>query len=71
MEHLGSFAEQFYTWLSTTLFGEVPQNVWYTNNLDVIRGVTTVVMCGLVLLLGLALVVAVIRFMGRLFDFRR
>lgn len=71
MEVVTNIALRMYEWISTTLFGEVIANEWYSSHLDVIRGVTTVIMCGLVVLIALWLVVAVGRFLGGIFGMRR
>lgn len=61
-----TISQSMYDWIVNILFGELPQNTWYTNNLDVIRGITTVIMCAVVVLIALWLVVAVVTFLGRL-----
>lgn len=67
MSQFETIALSIYEWVSNILFGDVVDNAWYTSHLDVIRGITTVVMCGIVVLFALALVVAVMRFLGGIF----
>lgn len=57
-----TIAENFYLWVVTALFGEIPQNEWYTTHLDAIQGITTVILCSLVLLLAIAIITALWRF---------
>lgn len=71
MEKILTIAEMLYNQIITTIFGEIPDNIWYTANLDVIRGITTVVLTGIVLFVCVCLVVAVIRFLGALLSLRR
>lgn len=61
-----TIAQSIYYWVVNTLFGEIPNNTWYTSHLDVLRGAFTVAMCCVVVFFAIWLVVAVARFLGRL-----
>ena len=63
-------AQNIFDWVVTTLFGEIPQNAWYTNNLDTLRGAFTVAVCCIVFLLAVGLVVGVWRFFERCLGVR-
>lgn len=71
MEDIINIAQYIYVWICDTLLGAIPENNWYSANLDVIRGVFTVVLCAVVVLFALALVIAIARFFGSLVDLRR
>lgn len=66
-----TIAEQIYQTIVDVLFGNITGNEWYTAHLDAIRGITTVVLCAVVLFIVVWLVVSVIRFLGSIIDFRR
>lgn len=70
MEKILTIAEMLYSQIVNGIFGEIPDNIWYTANLDVIRGIVTVVLTSVVLLLCVIIVVAVMRFIGSLFHIR-
>lgn len=67
MTQFETIAKSMYEWICNVLFGDIPQNEWYTANLELIRAITTVVLCGVVVLGAIILVVAVMRFLGGLF----
>lgn len=66
-----TISQSIYEWVVEILFGEITENLWYNTHLDDIRGITTVVMCAVVVLFALWLVVAVGRFLGGIFGMRR
>lgn len=49
----------------------VEGNAWLTANIDKIQGITTIVLCALVIVIAVAIGVAVLRWFGSLFNFRR
>lgn len=49
----------------------VAGNSWLTANIDKIQGIATVILCGLVVAIAVAIGVAVLRWFGSLFSFRR
>lgn len=63
-----NIAQQIFEWLSTVLFGPVSDNVWYTENRDIIVGISIVVICAIVFAMCLWLVIAILRFFGRCLD---
>lgn len=63
-------AQQIYDWVVNTLFGEIIANAWYTQNLDKIRGIFTVVVCCIVFALAVGLVVGIWRFFERCLGVR-
>lgn len=71
MEDIINIAQYIYIWICDSLLGAIPENNWYSANLDVIRGIFTVVLCAVVVLFALALVVVIARFLGSLVDLRR
>lgn len=70
MEKILTIAEMLYNQIVNEIFGEIPDNIWYTANLDVIRGIVTVVLTSVVLLLCVIIVVAIMHFIGSLFRIR-
>lgn len=70
MEKILTIAEMLYNQIVNEIFGEIPDNIWYTANLDVIRGIVTVVLTSVVLLLCVIVVVAIMHFIGSLFRIR-
>lgn len=70
MEKINNIAQYVYEFIVNTLFGEITDNLWYTNNLDKIRGVGTVVICILVFSIAVCIVIAVLRFLSHLISMR-
>lgn len=68
MQEFITIANSMYEWVVSILFGDITTNEWYTSNLDAIRGITTVVLCAVVVLFALWLVVAVWRFLASIFT---
>lgn len=68
---MATIAERFYEVIVNTIFGELNCNEWYTAHLDAIRGITTVILCGVVILFVIGLVYAVGRFFGAILSGRR
>lgn len=66
-----TIAERLYHQIVDTIFGAIPDNAWYTTHLDAIRGITTVILVGVVLCVCVGVVVAVMRFLGGLLGWRR
>lgn len=64
-----TIAEKIYNEIITLIFGVIEGNEWYTAHLDAVRGILTVVLTCLVILIAFAIVVATIRFIGRCCDF--
>lgn len=58
-------SQNVYEWVVMTLFGEISDNTWYTQNLDTIRGISTVIVCAIVFALAVGLVIALWRFFER------
>lgn len=61
-----TIAEQIYNYIVTVLFGEIPNNSWYTNNLDTIRGIAIIVIAVIILAVALYILVLVCRFIANL-----
>lgn len=51
--------------------GAVTDNAWLTANIDKIQGIVTIVLCSIVLAVAIIIGLAVLRWFGRLFDWRR
>lgn len=62
-----SIAFNVWEWLSTILFGVVEDNAWYSANRDIVIGISIVVICAIVFVGVIALLIAILRFLGRLF----
>lgn len=63
-------AQQAYEWIVETLFGEITDNVWYSQNLDIIRGISVVIVCSIVFALAVGLVIGIWRFFERCLGVR-
>lgn len=62
-----SLSDTIFEYVRTYLF-TVSDNVFLSNNLDLIQGVATIVLIALTLSLCVYIVVSVLRFLGRLFN---
>lgn len=65
-----SLADAAYNFVST-IFTAIPGNTWWTENLDATIGQATYLFCFLVLAMAVWVGVAVLRWFGSLFDWRR
>lgn len=71
MEELKSIAYYLYMQIISTIFGEIPEAQWYTLHLDAIQSIVAVVLTCIVIIFALAIVLAILRFIGSCADIRR
>lgn len=64
--------ESAYTYILSILNADaVVGNIWLTANIDKIQGIATVVLCVLVVIMATWIALAVLRWFGSLFNWRR
>ena len=62
--------ELIYNFITTQLFAALPQNEWWTTNLDAIQGSATYLVCIIVLFIAVLIVAAIWKFFGNLLMWR-
>lgn len=64
--------EGAYTYIISILNADaVSGNVWLTSNIDKIQGIATIILCSLVVAIAVWIGLAVLRWFGSLFNWRR
>lgn len=58
--------QEIIKWVYETLYPETIQNNWIITHYEAITGITTVVICSMIVLFAFGIVAAIWRFLGRL-----